>query len=404
MSVLSHQAFANTTTPYWASATTPATLVSPLSVVDTYGVPTKKTTIETTSAGVGSVFVSNMDGSQFVGIDLQQGATQPLNTISFDVGNVNPAMVVGASNVTSSLPIVIDSPINAQNFSITQTPGSVVFQQGNPLSGGSQFSMENSPSGSVTIMVANTFTENGLDVVDKVGNATLYSASSSIYTSGSGSNTAAVGVSGTAAYMGTGVLVPTTATPGVVVNDTNGCELQFADATSNIYRMETTAGLLNIGSSVSPAAISIAPTGQVTIPDIISGSFVPIGGIVMWSGGVLPVNWRLCDGTFGTPDLRDRFIIGAGSFALGTIGGSSLISISNLPPHNHTITDPGHFHSTTAMSEGNQGTNGAAFGRLGNNQGNNSSIATTGITLNLTGSGTNYYQPYYALAFIIRVA
>jgi hypothetical protein len=65
------------------------------------------------------------------------------------------------------------------------------------------------------------------------------------------------------------------------------------------------------------------------------------------------------------------------------------------------------------MSQGNEGQNGAAFGRLGNNQGNNSDTKTTGITINTattgittqnTGSGTAYYPPYYALAYIIRVA
>ena len=40
---------------------------------------------------------------------------------------------------------------------------------------------------------------------------------------------------------------------------------------------------------------------------------VPIGGIIMWSGTVasIPADWQLCDGTNGTPDLRDKFIVGA---------------------------------------------------------------------------------------------
>ena len=41
---------------------------------------------------------------------------------------------------------------------------------------------------------------------------------------------------------------------------------------------------------------------------------VPVGGIIIWSGTVaaIPANWTLCDGTAGTPDLRSRFVIGAG--------------------------------------------------------------------------------------------
>jgi microcystin-dependent protein len=200
----------------------------------------------------------------------------------------------------------------------------------------------------------------------------------------------------------------------VLVNINNGCELQFADATPNVYGMKSTAGVLNIGSASVPAAISIASTGQVTIPDIISGSFVPIGGIVMWSGGVLPANWRICDGTAGTPDLRDRFIIGAGTFASGTSGGSTSITTLNLPSHNHSITDPGHSHNVVLTGMFNNGDNGSAIvyagqsltGTAGNRQSdpNAAQTNTTGIIVNNTGGGIAYYQPYYALAYIIRVA
>lgn len=46
-----------------------------------------------------------------------------------------------------------------------------------------------------------------------------------------------------------------------------------------------------------------------------ANGIIPVGGIIMWSGTVatIPTNWQLCDGTNGTPDLRDRFIVGATS-------------------------------------------------------------------------------------------
>lgn len=53
---------------------------------------------------------------------------------------------------------------------------------------------------------------------------------------------------------------------------------------------------------------------------------VPIGGIINWSGAVvdIPDNWQLCDGTNGTPDLRERFVIGAGgSIAVDATGGAT---------------------------------------------------------------------------------
>ncbi len=53
---------------------------------------------------------------------------------------------------------------------------------------------------------------------------------------------------------------------------------------------------------------------------------VPIGGIISWSGSIadIPSNYNLCDGSNGTPDLRDKFIIGAGSvYDVGATGGAS---------------------------------------------------------------------------------
>jgi hypothetical protein len=421
MSLLTHQSFANTDTPYWASASVPTSLVSPLSVIDTYGVPTKKTSIITESVGRGTIVVSGIDNSNPVGITLTQGATQPLNNINFNVGNVNAAMTMTTSNVISSLPMVLDSPLNTQNFSIVPTPGGVELQMGAAGSGGGVIAMTNSPTGVVGVMGATTMTQSSIVFADKFNNDTTITEKQIQFGNAVG-NVAQVGLSGSSAYLGTSTAPLTT--PGVLVNINNGAELQFTDASANVFGMKTNAGVLTISAPLSTNAITIASTGQVTIPDIISGSFVPLGGIVMYSGlvGSLPTNWKICDGTGGTPDLRDRFIIGAGTFASGATGGSATISILNLPSHNHgindpghihSITDPGHFHTTTAMSEGNQGINGAAGGRLGNNQGNNSDTKTTGITINSqttgittqnTGSATAYYPPYYALAYIIRVA
>ena len=57
---------------------------------------------------------------------------------------------------------------------------------------------------------------------------------------------------------------------------------------------------------------------------------------MMWSGSIadIPTGWQLCDGTNGTPDLRDRFVIGAGSndYAVGTTGG---YTDTTLPSHAH---------------------------------------------------------------------
>lgn len=58
----------------------------------------------------------------------------------------------------------------------------------------------------------------------------------------------------------------------------------------------------------------------------------PIGGIIMWTGASVPAGWSLCDGSGGTPDLRDRFIVGSGStYAIDDTGGAVSVDIQ----HNH---------------------------------------------------------------------
>lgn len=78
----------------------------------------------------------------------------------------------------------------------------------------------------------------------------------------------------------------------------------------------------------------------------------PIGTIVMWSGAInqLPSGWALCDGQNGTPDLRNRFIVGAGGeYALNDEGGNEAVqlSTSNLPSFTasgQTTNNGGHHH------------------------------------------------------------
>jgi hypothetical protein len=74
---------------------------------------------------------------------------------------------------------------------------------------------------------------------------------------------------------------------------------------------------------------------------------VPIGGIIMWNGSTIPPNWNLCDGTNGTPNLTDQFILSSGTNAVNSTGGSSTITTDQMPSHTHTITstDSGHGHS-----------------------------------------------------------
>lgn len=69
---------------------------------------------------------------------------------------------------------------------------------------------------------------------------------------------------------------------------------------------------------------------------------VPKGAIIMWSGLIsnIPAGWALCDGTNGTPDLRDKFIYGVSAGENpGATGGNNFYSltIEQLPPHTHSL-------------------------------------------------------------------
>jgi microcystin-dependent protein len=136
----------------------------------------------------------------------------------------------------------------------------------------------------------------------------------------------------------------------------------------------------------------------------------------MWSGtiGNIPSGWLLCNGTNGTPNLTDKFIVGAGNnYAASSTGGSAdAIVVSHTHTATSTVTDPGHLHTWNFFTnEWNTGTAGDRA--LATNRGTidrNTATAVTGITVGTTistegssGSGANL-PPYYALAFIMRVA
>lgn len=166
---------------------------------------------------------------------------------------------------------------------------------------------------------------------------------------------------------------------------------------------------------------------------------IPSGFIGMWSGSIasIPSGWFLCNGSNSTPDLRDRFIVGAGStYAVGAIGGSNTVSLTEaqLPTHTHTITattesagshahsvsDPGHSHLYNQAS-GQAPESGTGFvGYQGYNAQTSTATTSAGTGISLGSAGAHTHNitatasnagsgaahenrpPYYALAYIMK--
>jgi hypothetical protein len=160
-----------------------------------------------------------------------------------------------------------------------------------------------------------------------------------------------------------------------VVQDSTGASVSSYD---NIY------GILQSAPSVTPSS-------------------VPTGCILIWSGAIgnIPSGFIICDGTNGTPDLRDRFVLGAGNnYAVSATGGSTDAIVVS---HTHTLTDPGHSHNyDKAVSTAPQSGNSTPC--FVGNTSTPTSTATTGITIASAGtSGANANMPpYYALCYIMK--
>lgn len=145
-----------------------------------------------------------------------------------------------------------------------------------------------------------------------------------------------------------------------------------------------------------------------TVPTVAPAS-LPTGCILLWSGsiGSIPSGFALCNGLNGTPDLRNRFVVGAGStYAVDATGGSAdAIVVSHTHTATSVVTDPGHTHNsgeTIGVSGGGVSARGITSG--GNQTGSN----TTGITVATTNASTGTsatnanLPPYYALCYIMK--
>ena len=152
------------------------------------------------------------------------------------------------------------------------------------------------------------------------------------------------------------------------------------------------------------------------------GGLIPRGLIAMWSGSVdnIPSGWALCDGSNGTPDLRDRFIVGAGgNYDVGDTGGANTVTLNTnqIPSHSHgagtltTNTTGSHSHTyqhahhhTQIRAEGGQTwVSGGMEGSQTNLNGDHKHTISGSTSSTGGGQAHENRPPYYALAYIMKL-
>ena len=185
----------------------------------------------------------------------------------------------------------------------------------------------------------------------------------------------------------------------------------LANSVTGTGSMALSASPAFTGVPTAPTAAAGTNTTQIATTAFVQ-TVIPSGVIVMWSGSIatIPSGWLLCNGSSGTPDLRDRFVVGAGStYAVGATGGSAdAIVVSHT--HTATSTDSGHTHNAITQTNG-----GSSAGTQYTNsfsgsvdttstlmiQTGTANVTTSIASAGVSGTGANL-PPYYALAYIMK--
>jgi len=239
----------------------------------------------------------------------------------------------------------------------------------------------------------------------------------------------------------------------------NGIQIGYSAATT----IDTRSGNLVLSAASGTLAINndTTITGNLDMTSgtgILSANYLqvpnitPIGSVVMWCGTVnnFPTGWAVCNGTelpiatytalynvltnsgssfpfgantdgsgnpgdshFRMPNMVDRFIVGSGNaYSVGETGGadSVILNTTQIPSHNHTLTDPGHAHTYVGAfwpspSGPEQNQAGSPEDKTDFNYGRTTDSATTGITINNVGGGLAHENrpPYFALIYLMRI-
>lgn len=194
---------------------------------------------------------------------------------------------------------------------------------------------------------------------------------------------------------------------GTTLNTALDTITNAVNGTSGTIEPDLTAGSWKIGgvavtSTAAELNIMDGVTATATEINLLAGKTTletfPVGGIILWSGSVasIPTGWVLCDGTNSTPDLRDRFVVGAGStYSVDDTGGADSVTLTTneIPSHTHSYTD-----SYVLQSSLNPGIDIDFNATTWNPNG------LLNKTTGSTGGGSSHENrpPYYALAYIMK--
>ena len=201
------------------------------------------------------------------------------------------------------------------------------------------------------------------------------------------------------------------------------CQLVMSDTSISMRNGALKAGIFKWTSwttVISTPAFTAADRGKVLTvasggPEWGMVEAIPPGLIAMWSGAVnaIPTGWALCDGTNGTPDLRGRFIIGAGpSYVAGRTGGAkthahtvtvavgaTTLTVAQMPSHTHTVSKRIDITDSTGGVERGAGYSSNPPVTSSATGGNGSHTHTATVS----GSSGGDLPPWYALAYIMKL-
>jgi microcystin-dependent protein len=119
---------------------------------------------------------------------------------------------------------------------------------------------------------------------------------------------------------------------------------------------------------------------------------------------VLGITYGAVDGsTFNLPDYRDRTLFGVGSQLTAVTDNDGMVLGTRGPHHNHTVTDPGHFHNVPNVRSGGTGMSDTpAFNAGPSTPSTNTDTKTTGIFVGAGGPTKPMDTPaYHGILYVI---